>query len=1427
MPKTQGRFIASWVWYAGALVASTVFAQQPPASPSDTPARSTLAGVVRDPAGQLSAKATVWLVVRRGGVFDPPVKTECDENGRFTFADVDEKGLFTSGRSVAIAARDAAGRLGWHNLRRSNRERRLHEIRLRETASLTGSVVDGDGRPLAGARLTPKSFHEPRTEGAAFTGDESISLWPELAAEYSTLAAADGAFEIAGVPRAILARCQIGADRVEKAEVVIESGIAATVRLGESGSIAGQLTSQDADLPVEGFQLRISSETDTKQPQEPSLRFADVATVDEEGRFRFEGLPPGRYSIRPVESQNVPFLAEPTTPLTLKSGQHLDGLVIPLTSCREVKGRVVDRRTGQGIGSVQVYLSSGEAGSTRPAQSVQSDAEGAFSAWLPPGKATAHVRRVPTEYLLPSYTAGGNGMPIFGEQPLIELDRAAAVEGVVVDEAGNPVPVAWLDIQRSSIPRIGPWQRPPAQADASGNFIVPQLEPHEPLVIRARSSTATTDGPITVIPAELDGPVRLVVSEKNACRFSGQVVDRRGNPLPAAKVSIANSRQIPTTFPARGFLRQLNLLESVLQVAADGTFETEALFPGDSYQLTVTSPGHGDRLFESVRGEPGRLHDFGPIALDAFASFTGQVVDAAGKAVPNAELRIVLPDGSPQEGTGIAELRSDDAGRFGLPPVNVGGVLRIWARAGELTTDGAASFFPDLIDGPLKVELAEKRGFRVAGQVVDVDGRPLHASVAVVWQLERTAGRRSVVRVRGLTRAALTGGPVSLGSNVAGDDGRFLAEGLWPDQLYHLVVTADGYATLESAVFSGAADVTADAGRMVLLRSNLAVEGQVVDASGQPVVGATVFNSGDAQQPLTVETDAAGRFRLTGLLEGPAYFLIRKPGYWPAGLRCRAGEVGQKVRLTEDKQPRPESRLAPPPEERPSPEDRALARRLLHDLWQTCNEYALRKASSSRGSRSSRSNNGLQVDAVIRHMASLDYHQALKWSAAVGEAFDETIRIRAFEQIVHDDLNLAIAQAEAPGASYALRWMAKRRLAAGERDDALRLLKAALHANLRTETLFPEPHADVVARAEIGMLAIAAGRDEWGRQLVNEAADQVERLGGEADSKTRAVVAAALAVYDSPRSVRIWEMLPEPEGGMSGQHLTELAVSVGVHDLKAARRIAAWQSSSPGGGGIGFPGPGIGFQAPSNGFDPVLVRIARRLAMSHPERALTLLEEVADEQRLEKAEALARVAMGLAPHDAQRAFGLIDQALGMCLTPPDAARRNAAGNRAETAARIALMAAEAGYPDMQTVVDQVLALRLTPVEEASTASRRPDRATQLEATVDVAWVLAIIDPGLARSLLDRLPPPESTTDSSDGIRIIARWLQAWAMVDPQHAAALFHRVLDEQGRSITMEWISHGLLPIVDALLWSHEDRINQVLQRHPSSWLEPPGTED
>ncbi len=105
------------------------------------------------------------------------------------------------------------------------------------------------------------------------------------------------------------------------------------------------------------------------------------------------------------------------------------------------------------------------------------------------------------------------------------------------------------------------------------------------------------------------------------------------------------------------------------------------------------------------------------------------------------------------------------------------------------------------------------------------------------------------------------------------------------------------------------------------------VAGVAVDRQGQPVVGAIVFQTGDAPARTQTETAAAGRFQLDDAATGRTFVFARKNGYRFAGVLVRPGGEPVKLTLIRQDEPAPPRTTLPPL--LPHDEELALARRLL------------------------------------------------------------------------------------------------------------------------------------------------------------------------------------------------------------------------------------------------------------------------------------------------------------------------------------------------------------------------------------------------------------------------------------------------------------------------------------------------------------------
>jgi hypothetical protein len=109
------------------------------------------------------------------------------------------------------------------------------------------------------------------------------------------------------------------------------------------------------------------------------------------------------------------------------------------------------------------------------------------------------------------------------------------------------------------------------------------------------------------------------------------------------------------------------------------------------------------------------------------------------------------------------------------------------------------------------------------------------------------------------------------------------------------------------------------------------------------------------------------------------------------------------------------------------------------------------------------------------------------------------------------------------------------------------------------------------------------------------------------------------------------------------------------------------------------------------------------------------------------------------------------------------------------AAHLALQASQIKHPEIESIIQQALALRIPAHAETSTVSR-------LQSTVNAALFLAFVDPPIARRLLADLERDVKGNLLGDGgyTSVDRRdWLYAWVLADSEHAADLIKAEMEE------------------------------------------------
>lgn len=726
-------------------------------------------------------------------------------------------------------------------------------------------------------------------------------------------------------------------------------------------------------------------------------------------------------------------------------------------------------------------------------------------------------------------------------------------------------------------------------------------------------------------------------------------------------------------------------------------------------------------LSEPLPVGPGERRDFGRFALVPTVDLAGVVEDPDGKPVAGATVSVGYSGSNFYRGGPVV---SDDQGAFVIRGINPeGGLIGVTARKGKQITAAPLAADPAKPEGTLRVVISEDFAAHLRVRAVDGAGRPV-AGVAVqmahsVRYLEHGSGP---IGHGGARQVATTGA-----------DGRFDSDVLQAGDRYSLSLSAAGYRDVTMAEWSAKVGATHDYGEVRMVHADLSVSGTVTDLTGHPVVAAKVFNNADGPRPCATLTDAAGRFTLAGLYEGPAYVSARADGFRLATVPADAGSTGVVLRLRRESDP-------PAPAPKVTDADRAavakVGRQLLERMW------AERARAKDDGQK------------IVQSMAQIDFPAARRWAAEERERTDGKVDLtplldqagggRPLVECAREDPEEALALLKSAGGIEGFRTVCDLagRLLPAAPVPGLRLAEEAV---LRARGL---PQANRPwALAQAAELVYRAGRRDAARKLIDEAAALAEPLSAEGlDTYTRGMVASRVVLSDPARARRLLD--PIADASEFNRWLGQSCVRLAEVDLPTATK---WLAELR-------PGNSLAQYSSRQ-------QIAYRIALRDPSAALDLAQSI--EVPTIRALTLAGVALRLASKNRERALETIDLALDRIVSDP-VGYSDDNGGGAGTAAMVLYRARQVGHPDLAGARDRVL------------AARSPERLGPFPANRDVgvraALALALTDPDSARPLLARALP-SAAYGKLDGYRDRDKLL-ALALIDPPAARTALDAVLD-------------------------------------------------
>lgn len=639
----------------------------------------------------------------------------------------------------------------------------------------------------------------------------------------------------------------------------------------QPGSISGQFLDKDTGKGVPGVLIiaYVWTSEEFLEYGTDSLVKAAEAMSNEEGRFEIQGLIPGAYLlVRPEVPGYGPQLPEDRLKMEIAAGQHLDGLTFQLERGVAVSGRLIDTQ-GHPIEGGEVHLSQRNGEPRVTATNTQGEFvfHGAevgnlvsFEA-AAPGFAAVRLTRDSEGH---SPILGNNGMS--GVEIVLSLGRT--VEGVLVNEAGEPIP----DVELHFTPAECLF---PVQTKKDGSFTL--------FGILHGLSEGTVGGMIRggvgekrlrfldgteVVPFDTDlhkKDVRLIAkivdeSEESdyrkECRkfnanpgnelTTGQIIDVDGNPVDGVEVDIVQARSDVITIVAGEAPNRFTVSGPEGKFALDfRSFETA--------DLAVNTEGFVKDTFKGIR-----------------ARSKGNILKVRRSHV----IRGIIRDATTSEPVKLFRICAARPGR----PCPFGRFFYLEGWSSVYDPEGQFTSYSQEPDTCRLCVMAA--GYANAQQDITLGQDETGNSVDFLLDAERTVG--GVVHdvngnpVSGAVVVLLAPGPPlhSLGNHaVAGGNGRFLIKGVGAQQC--MVATRQrGFVPAISNV-----DLTKENSTdvVLVLRPAGVIEGTALQngapapeefVKARPLDTALLIQLGISKTEWTATTDANGHYRIEDIIPG-------------------------------------------------------------------------------------------------------------------------------------------------------------------------------------------------------------------------------------------------------------------------------------------------------------------------------------------------------------------------------------------------------------------------------------------------------------------------------------------------------------------------------------------------------------------------------
>lgn len=507
-------------------------------------------------------------------------------------------------------------------------------VKLGGTGTVEGTVVDGEGKPVAGATLRPHSG-----EPFGYVYSRVIS------------AQADGTFTAALTPGtwSLDAWNEAGTlSQGNKVTVAVGATSKVTIRLPATGVVKGVVTDAQGNH-VEGAEVYVRMGGFPPGPNREQY-----ARTDADGAFAVKGLPIERVKLHAKHPryadttwEGLPALEGAAQPVTIRlgSGARIVG---------HVRGPDGRGRAGEQVNLFQNWFEP---------RTTFTDADGAY-AFEAVAAGTWQMSTGVFENGASGEVKQGLRVPAEGALT-VDFDSSAGGQGTLtgtVKVSGAPAQGALIRVQDPD----GTGAESTATTDANGQFRFDGVPTGTLRVFVQTLDGSTVTRFVEVDATTLTGTLLVALGTSS---IRGRVLSGTGEPLAGAWVSLE-------LVAADGDV--WSRVKAQKTTATEGTWEAKGLEAG-TYVLRVNNGEYAQHLGEPFVLTEGESKDLGDLRLQPGATLSGRVTDDLGTPVEDATVSLTDERGRQVFNFSLSTTGSD--GKYAVHGLNPGAyTVRFEAR---------------------------------------------------------------------------------------------------------------------------------------------------------------------------------------------------------------------------------------------------------------------------------------------------------------------------------------------------------------------------------------------------------------------------------------------------------------------------------------------------------------------------------------------------------------------------------------------------------------------------------------------------------------------------------------------------------------------------------------------------------------------------